>query len=291
MCRFVLYLGEDVALSSLITEPENSIIHQSFHSHEREEPLNGDGFGVAWYAPDVSAEPAVFKDITPAWNNINLINLARVISSPCVLGHVRAATPGLPVIQLNCHPFVFGPFSFMHNGRVGGFSRLRRSLMRSLSDRAFNAVSGSTDSEFLFALFLDFFESYKKDAGEAGGESEEDILSAALMATILEVERLKEEAGVTEPSFLNLVVSDGTSAVISRYVSPGGGEANTLYVHAGGRCECSHRHLHLIKTGGPRSAVIAASEPLTDEEVWMKVPSDNVLVISDDLHIELRPIM
>ncbi|MFQ5353611.1 MAG: class II glutamine amidotransferase, partial [Thermodesulfobacteriota bacterium] len=61
MCRFVLYLGEDVALNSLITEPENSIIHQSFHSHERAEPLNGDGFGVAWYAPEVGEEPAVFK--------------------------------------------------------------------------------------------------------------------------------------------------------------------------------------------------------------------------------------
>ncbi len=291
MCRFVLYLGEDVPLSSLVTEPENSIIHQSFHSHEREEPLNGDGFGVAWYAPHVSAEPAVFKDITPAWNNMNLINLARVIRSPCVLAHVRAATPGLPVIQLNCHPFVCGPFAFMHNGRVGGFQKIRRTLMKSLSDRAFNAVEGSTDSEFLFGLFLDFFEYYKNNAEAHGDESEEDMLSAALMATISEVERLKEEAGVTEPSLLNLAVTNGHTAVISRYVSEGGGKANTLYLHAGGRCECTFRHLHLIKTGGPRSAVIVASEPLTDEDTWMKVPDDNVLIISEDLHIELRPIV
>ncbi len=287
MCRFVLYLGEDVALSSLITEPENSIIHQSFHSHEREEPLNGDGFGVAWYAPPVSAEPAVFKDITPAWNNMNLINLARLIESPCVLAHVRAATPGLPVIELNCHPFVYGEFAFMHNGRVGGFHALRRSLMSRLSDRAFNAVSGSTDSEFLFALFLDSYASLSKSEGDESAQ----LLGDALKKTILEVERLKEEAGVREPSFLNLAVTDGRAAVISRYVSRGGGEANTLYVHAGGSCECTHRHLHLIKTGGPRSAVIAASEPLTDEDAWMKVPEENMLVISEDLHIELRAIL
>lgn len=286
MCRFVLYLGEDVALNSLITEPENSIIHQSFHSHERAEPLNGDGFGVAWYAPEVGEEPAVFKDITPAWNNINLINLARVISSPCVLAHVRAATPGLPVVQLNCHPFVCGAFAFMHNGRVGGFSKIRRGLMKTLSDRAFNAVSGSTDSEFLFALFLDFYREIEKREER----EDETLLAEALKETILEVERQKKEAGVGEPSFLNLAVTDGRAAVISRYVSKGGDEAPTLYVHAGGSCECRHRQLHLIKTGGPRRAVIAASEPLTDEEAWMEVPGDNMLVICGDLHIELIPI-
>ncbi len=286
MCRFVLYLGEDISISSLVTEPENSIIHQSFHSHKRDEPLNGDGFGLAWYVPAVSEEPAVFKDITPAWNNINLLNLARVIRSPCVLAHVRAATPGFPVIQLNCHPFVCGKFAFMHNGHVGGFHKIRRSLMRHLSDRAFDAISGSTDSEFLFALFLDSYRDILK--GEAADSDNAGFLAQALQQTISEVERLKEEAGVTEPSFLNLAVTDGASAVISRYVSRGEEEANTLYVHAGGSCECTHRHLHIMKTTGPRKAVVTASEPLTENDEWMEVPSNNLLIISKDLHIELK---
>jgi len=291
MCRFVLYLGEEISVSSLVTEPENSIIHQSFHSHEREEPLNGDGFGLGWYAPAVSEEPAVFKDITPAWNNINLLNLARVIKSPCVLAHVRAATPGFPVIQLNCHPFVCGRFAFMHNGHVGGFHKIRRSLMRHLSDKAFNAISGSTDSEFLFALFLDSYRDIVKGEDADGGERPDhgsELLADALQQTISKVERFKEEAGVTEPSFLNLAVTDGVSAVISRYVSTGAEVANTLYVHAGGSCECSHRHLHIMESTGPRKAVITASEPLTENDEWMEVPTDNMLVISEDLHIELK---
>ncbi len=57
MCRFALYLGSPIHVSSLITDPANSIIHQSFHSHEREEPLNGDGFGLAWYVPELTDEP------------------------------------------------------------------------------------------------------------------------------------------------------------------------------------------------------------------------------------------
>lgn len=90
MCRFVLYLGSEITLDVLTTRPTNSIIHQSFHSHLREEPLNGDGFGIAWYVPDVSPEPAQFRSIQPAWNNVNLLHLARVCRSSVVLAHVRA---------------------------------------------------------------------------------------------------------------------------------------------------------------------------------------------------------
>ncbi|TFG64224.1 MAG: class II glutamine amidotransferase, partial [Gemmatimonadales bacterium] len=61
MCRFVVYIGEEIRISSLITEPVNSIIHQSFHSHERDEPLNGDGFGLVWYPPSLTENPALFR--------------------------------------------------------------------------------------------------------------------------------------------------------------------------------------------------------------------------------------
>src|SRR5690349_16561066 len=91
VCRFTFYRGEPLPLAQLITEPVHSLIHQSFHSDEREEPLNGDGFGLAWYV-DGSAEPALFRAVTPAWSNRNLRELARVTTSGCVLAHVRAAT-------------------------------------------------------------------------------------------------------------------------------------------------------------------------------------------------------
>ena len=92
MCRFTLYLGPKIRLSSLVVEPKHSIIDQSFHSQSQEEPLNGDGFGIAWYAPGLSEEPALFRSVTPAWNNSNLLELARVVESPLIFAHVRAAT-------------------------------------------------------------------------------------------------------------------------------------------------------------------------------------------------------
>ena len=122
MCRFTLYLGPAVRLSTLLIEPSHSLIHQSFKSTERSEPLNGDGFGVGWYAPRLTWEPAVYHDVSPAWNNRNLHSVAKLVVSPCVLAHVRAATPGSDVNLANCHPFQYGAYLVMHNGHIGGFS-------------------------------------------------------------------------------------------------------------------------------------------------------------------------
>ena len=49
MCRFAVYLGPKLRMSALLPEPEKSIVHQNTHAEEREEPLNGDGFGVGFY--------------------------------------------------------------------------------------------------------------------------------------------------------------------------------------------------------------------------------------------------
>ena len=97
MCRFALYTGPPITLDLLTTRPEYSIIHQSFKSRMMKEPLNGDGFGLAWYVPEISPEPAQFRSIQPAWNNVNLLHLARVSRSPVILAHVRAATEGFGV--------------------------------------------------------------------------------------------------------------------------------------------------------------------------------------------------
>lgn len=284
MCRFVLYLGAEITVSSLVTEPANSIIHQSFHSHEREEPLNGDGFGLGWYVPEMTEEPAIFKDVTPAWNNLNLLNLARVTRSSCVLAHVRAASPGLPVTRLNCHPFAWGPFAFMHNGTVAGFRRIRRTLLGRLSDEAFQRIVGSTDSEYVFALFSDHYRQV------ATGEKRTEAMATALTATIAQVEELAQKAGVKEPSLLNLAVTDGKSAVVSRYISHDPARANSLYVHTGSRYVCADGLCRMLEPTQENNAVIVASEPLSEEEGWTRVQPNSLVVVHEDLEVEMRPL-
>ena len=272
MCRFVLYLGSEITVSSLITEPSHSLIHQSFMSREREEPLNGDGFGVAWYVPDLAPEPATFHDISPAWNNQNLLSLARVVKSPCIMAHVRAASGGLPVTQLNCHPFVWHSLAFMHNGDLGGFHRVRRRLVERLSDEAYSWIRGSTDSEHIFALLIDHYRRLES-------RPPLERLEGALRATLVSLEELVQEAGVTEGATLNLAVTNGACAVVSR-VSTLGETPNSLYVNEGYAYTCVDGVCMMNR--GPRAAVLVASEPLSEDEGWKQVPGNHMVLIGED---------
>jgi ergothioneine biosynthesis protein EgtC len=283
MCRFTLYLGPPITLDALVTKPKNSLIHQSYESHEREEPLNGDGFGVAWYAPEISADPAVFRSISPAWSNGNLRQLARVTRSGCVLAHVRAATSGLSVSETNCHPFTAGPYAFMHNGDVSGFRKIRRRLLDSLSEPAFHAVLGSTDSEHLFGLFLDRIgaQPVRDEPGHA--------LARALAQTIRDVVDMSR-AVTDEPSYLNIAVSDGRAAVVSRVTNGPVEDADSLYWHSGKLYVCDGDVCRMIEPERGQGTVLVSSEPLSDDPGWAKVPVNHLVIIHEDHRGELVPL-
>jgi predicted glutamine amidotransferase len=282
MCRFALYLGPPLRISALVTEPEHSLIHQSFHSEEREEPLNGDGFGLAWYPLD-DAEPAVFRSTTPAWNNHNLLDLARVVSSCCILAHVRAATRGSIVSESNCHPFRHGRYTFMHNGDIGNFSRIRRALLAALSDEAFHAIRGTTDSEHMFALFLDRLR--EQPAGDPALR-----MSEALAATIEQIVGLVARDGGGEPSYINCAVSDGRSAVTLRFTTDAPIHGESLYYHSGQRYLCVGGVCHMLEEGDGRGAVLVSSERLTDDDRWQAVPANHMVLIDPDRRVRLRAV-
>lgn len=284
MCRFTLYVGPPITLCSLITEPTHSLIHQSFESREREEPLNGDGFGVAWYAPSISPQPATFRSISPAWSNRNLRELCRVTRTHCALAHVRAATRGLPVTETNCHPFTSGPFAFMHNGDVAGFERLRRRIIADLSDDAFHAVFGTTDSEHLFAMFLD------EHAALGSNGSTTETLAEALERTLQRLVRLTREAGIDQSCYLNIAVADGRHAVASRCSTDSRGRADSLYVHTGRRYVCEGGVCRMIApTDGAGPTVIISSEPLSDDPGWTEVPVNHLVIVGEDRSVSTRP--
>ncbi|OHB78630.1 MAG: hypothetical protein A2V98_06680 [Planctomycetes bacterium RBG_16_64_12] len=282
MCRFVLYMGPPITLDLLTTRPAYSIIHQSFKARMRVEPLNGDGFGVAWYVPEVSPEPAVFRSIQPAWNNMNLRDLARVTRSPVVLAHVRAASAGTGVSEANCHPFALGRLAFMHNGAVPEFSRLKRQLQQRLSDQAFSAIAGTTDSEHMFALFRDHL------AG-ANGANRTEAMADALEATLADVVQLARQCGITKNPSLNVAVCDGRCAVVSRYTS-GSSQAPSLYYHTGKRYACEDGQCRMVAAEKSHHAVMVASEPLTDEETWTVVPGGQMMLIHPDHDVRFRAI-
>lgn len=281
MCRFVLYLGEPVVLETLLAKPVNSLINQSWDAEERD-PLNGDGFGVAWYAHEIGPQPAVFKSPTPAWNNRNLLQLGRVTKSSCVLAHVRAATPGVIVSESNCHPFVWDKFAFMHNGDIAGFGAIRRSLVASLSEAAFSILEGQTDSEHLFALFLDCLWARKETDGL-------EAMARAVEDAVHRVHRLLIEKGITPNTQLNVAVSDGTQAVATRCAA-GDVKIPTLYWHEGRRYVCENGLGRMIDYDDCCETVIIASEPLSDDPGWEALEPNSMILVRPDHRISIRPL-
>jgi predicted glutamine amidotransferase len=282
MCRFTLYLGPEIRLSSLLTDPDHSLIRQSTHSREREEPLNGDGFGVGWYAPRFTREPAVFRSITPAWNNRNLHNLARVVASDCILAHVRAATQASGVNEANCHPFRFHRFLFMHNGDVGDFRRVRRRMLESVCDEAYANVFGSTDSEHFFAIWIDEL----ARAADAGPDAAERM-AVALLRAITRVTAIVRTVGDATPSYLNCAIADGDCGVVSRYTDAEDEAPETLYYFHGALYPAIDEALEREAATHP---VIVSSERLTADPGWVPIPPNYLVILRRGRAPELRAI-
>lgn len=151
MCRLAAYIGPEIPLENIIVVPRHSLLEQSQSATEAKLAVNGDGFGISWYGQ--GGEPGQYRDVLPAWSDGNLTSICRMVHSPLFLAHVRASTDG-ETSRVNCHPFAYENWSFMHNGQIPNFSQIRRQLEATLPDDLYNARKGTTDSEMLFLLLL-----------------------------------------------------------------------------------------------------------------------------------------
>jgi len=151
MCRWAAYAGAPIFLDEIISRPGHSLIHQSHGATQCHSTINADGFGVAWYGD--RPEPGLYRDVLPAWSDPNLRSLTAQVKSGLFLAHVRAST-GTATSRNNCHPFVHGVWSFMHNGQVGGYEQFRRDADMMIPDNLYAARKGATDSEALFLVAL-----------------------------------------------------------------------------------------------------------------------------------------
>lgn len=247
MCRLVAYHGPKTSLERLVVEPEHSLLVQSQEAHEAKLAVNGDGFGIAWY--DTLAEPGIFKDVFPAWSDSNLPSICRMVRSHLFLAHVRASTEG-ETSRTNCHPFINGVWSFMHNGGIGDFQLIRRELEALLNEKDYLAKRGSTDSELFFLLMV------------TNGLSENP--SRSISKTIEQcLELMRAKRPKHRPLRLTIVFSDGQTLYGFRYASDG--KCPTLY----------------MSQGKAFAGTVIASEPLDGvPENWQLIAPNQLVSIS-----------
>lgn len=250
MCRFVAYIGENpLLIGGLLIEPGNSLIKQSRNATKDQYKVNADGFGMAWYNSKITNEPAIFRSIQPAWNDSNLIALAKIIESKCFIGHIRSSTIG-DITKSNCHPFRYKDYTMVHNGTIDGFDKIRRSLMAELSDELFLEIKGNTDSECLFFLIMQYVYIKKLPLSEAIGEA------------FKWVDNVQEEE---ESSRLNIVITNGVEMIATRFVTK------------------DKRALSLNYSKYDDESIVIASEDLDDHlHQWHEVPVNHYVQIKND---------
>jgi glutamine amidotransferase len=283
MCRLLAYLGTAIIVDKLLYAPRNSLVNQSINAKEIEEPLNGDGFGIGWYVPEVHDEPVTFVSVNPAWSNRNLRNLAPKIQTGCFIAHVRAASVG-EVSESNCHPFQYRNLLMMHNGGVENFSRIKRRIRAPLTDELYNWIKGQTDSEHLFAFLLNHLFS------EPDAIVSPEAIMAAFEKTFSDLKRIMAEHQIDAPAYLNMVVTDGSFFVATRYTTHPGEEPLTLYHSEGGRYVVEDGISCMKAPEDDDQAVLIVSEKLTEEAHWTPIPANHFVVVDAALNVRVRPI-
>ncbi|MCB0489812.1 MAG: class II glutamine amidotransferase [Cyclobacteriaceae bacterium] len=282
MCRLMAYKGTPIIADKLLYQPNNSLIRQSTNARELEEPLNGDGFGIGWYVPEVNNEPVTFVSVHPAWSSRNLRNLAPKIKTNCMMAHVRAASVG-EVSESNCHPFQHKNLLMAHNGGIEDFPLVKRKLREPLTDELYNWIKGQTDSEHIFAYLLNYL--YKSNEKIDG-----DAVADAFNYTYQQVNRLMKEAGINEPAYLNMAVTNGEFIVATRWVSDDKEEPLTLYHSEGSRYVVEDGVTRMEAPKDDDNAVLVVSEKLTEGKEWTMIPKNHLVIVEPSLNVRIKPI-
>ena len=271
MCRWLAYTGNPVQPETVLFHSRHSLIDQSLHSTQGATTTNGDGFGLGWYQHPHDI-PYRYRSVHPAWNDRNLRELARAVSAPMFIAHIRAATH-TPVQETNCHPFRHRRWIFAHNGLIRSFPLMRRDLLVAIDPGRFNAIEGSTDSETMFYLAMTF------------GLELDPVAALERMAGF--VEETAKKHGVEPALNMTVCACDGEQIIAARYSSER--NSRSLYHTA------SFRHLHELYPDDPRitaageDAYLLVSEPLGNTpEVWAEVPESTAIVVRGP-EVEYRP--
>ncbi|MGE0315175.1 MAG: class II glutamine amidotransferase [Lautropia sp.] len=241
MCRWVAFTGRETRLEDVVTRPARSLVHQSLHAAQCRTTTNGDGFGLGWYGDRET--PALYRDATPAWADENLQSLCAQLRAQTFFAHVRAST-NATTSRANCHPFSVGRTLFMHNGQIGGYERIRRTVENMIPDRFYPMRRGSTDTE---AIFL-----------AAMGRIERDGPIVAFSDTLGRIHDAMRDARIDEPLRFAAAFTDGELLTVIRWASDP--DAPTV-------CWRSNEE-----------GLTVASEPLDEHSAdWHELPRNHVL--------------
>ena len=291
MCRVLAYLGEPILLEDLLYRPDLSFVNQT-HQAALLHRLNLAGNGLlAWDAR--SEEPSIpyaHRSTQLAIYDRNLRALARKVKATCLLAHLRGVTYDTRAVisEQNLHPFQFDrvPLAMAHNGQLARFEEMKFALLPYIKPEMAQAVRGTTDSEWFYALLLSQLSDPHADLAA------QDIARGVQDALRI-VGRVRREMGIRTFSPMNLFLCDGNDLVAACYTFDLEGreglgddfhvpdeKALRIWYTTGHSYSCHDGVCRM--EGDPTTArsCIVASEPLShDRAGWSMVPMQHLIYV------------
>ncbi len=292
MCRILSYLGTPILIEELLYKSDNSFIKQSYHPIYMSHLLNLAGFGmVAWdHTSHNPNKPYSYRTPQLPFYDENLRNLSSKISPYCMLAHLRGVrySEKQVVSNQNVHPFLYPSTSFAlaHNGALYDFDKMKYDLLDYIHDDYKRDIHGTTDSEWIYAIFLSQLKQIKQ-------EVDSNVIANAIIETlkILTHTRAKHHISINSP--VNLFITNGKYIAATRYVLDYGWEPpettdlshytyHSLWYTYGEQYGYYHNQ-YQMKDSDAKSSIIIASEPLTeDTTTWIEVPEYSLIVAELD---------
>ena len=296
MCRALAYLGEPVLLDNLLFQPDSALIRQAYMP-KMLHMLNLAGFGMrAWDKLSAEADkPFSYASTSLPIFDRNLKSLAEKIRPTCVLAHVRgvAYSTTVDISLQNTHPFQFPGtrLAMAHNGDLANMRDMKPLLLPYLNPEIATHISGTTDSEWIYALLLSQLEN------PAGRISAHD-LAPAVDRTLSIIREVRARLGINVSSSVNLFIAGGDTLAAVRYCFDFGcyrtedparvHEANmnflSLWYTSGHAYGCHDSEWKMTGGADHADSIMIASEPLTrDTSTWLEVPEYS-MIYADTRH-------
>ncbi|GLY27461.1 ergothioneine biosynthesis protein EgtC [Kineosporia sp. NBRC 101731] len=178
MCRHLAYVGPELRIGELVTDPPHALTRQAWAPRRQTHGImNVDGFGLGWYAPG-DPQPARHRGDGPVWGDETFADLARTVRTTGLLAAVRSGTEGMVSGRGAAAPFRDGPWLFSHNGALPGWPGSGAELVKDLEPARLLRLDAPTDAAALWALTLD-----RLDAGHTPEQALRHVVRRTLETT------------------------------------------------------------------------------------------------------------
>lgn len=243
---------------SLVTQKNSLVIQSKEHK---------DGWGIAAYG--VESSPSVAHGVGPAHSDPDFHRVSSLVSSHTVVAHVRLASVGAVELR-NSHPFLYGRWSFVHNGTLKNFEQHRHAVESLIRLDLRPNIQGTTDSERCFHIFLTRLAARVPLDGAVSVQE----VARAVAETMELVSAITDTHG-PDRSAMNFLVTNGDVMVATR-------RNRTLFISDGSRSvSCQGT---LLQHGARLNQILIASEVLCgNHTAWNEVAEDEVVGVDGQL--------